>query len=379
MKPLHNRPCPNKIRVSRPYLLLPLFLFFYCNFSVYAQCSGVCDYTESSLISGALSTIPAGKVVCITTNTCLGAASIPGNCSNTAASGSLTINGILRICPGVTFSYYGTITGTGQIEILSYGRMNMNGTYDCSVKISAVDPSLTTPGATSTSTRIGSTASGCLYPNCESTFSDGYAPFGAAGPGMGITAYNGSCFIEGEASNDQVMALQLMDWEVAWKGTDVLLSWMLQGNDPAAWYEVDYSRDAVSWSALSKILGGANVITYSYLATGPFSSRNFFRIKRTDAAGLVSYSAIKELDLGVTGDNRIIIGPNPVSSFLYLQPDGVHINSSVELFDMTGKSVLRVKSSPDGHYDLQGIAPGSYALVIIRNDETRVVKKITKL
>ena len=371
---LNNRPFPTGKPIPFPFLLLSLFFLFLFHFSVKAQC-GTCDYTETSLTSSSpLSTIPAGKVLCITTNLCMGTGSVAGGCPNNNI-GSLIINGTLRICSGITFSFSGTITGTGKIEILSNGRMNMTGTYDCSVGLVAVDPTI----SSGTSTLSFASTGSCSYPNCNVTYSNGYSPFGNTAPGMGITAYNGSCAVKGEPSNIIVLPLQLTDWEAAWKGTDILLSWVVPGDDPGPIYEVDYSKDGVSWQALSRVLGGVAVTSYDYLASGPFGDRNFFRLKQTDAAGAISYSPVKELDAGTEGDDHLFIGPNPVHSMLIIRSEGLDQQFGLQIVNITGTPVLTLPFSNTEQYNLESLPAGPYVLLIHRSNGTQLVKKITKL
>jgi hypothetical protein len=354
--------------------LYPIALSLLLPFSVNAQC-GTCTYTETSLGgSSPIATIPAGTSLCITTNTCVGSASAyPGTCAN-AGPGSLTINGTLRICDGVTLAYAGTITGTGNIEILSGGRFSLYGTFDCRVHITAVDPSLLS--GTSTSSLIGS----CNSSACEPHFSDGYAPFGVVATGLGYTVANGSCTITG-TEEYYVLPLQLTSWTTFWQDSSILLSWSTSNNDGQYQYGIDYSKDGENWLTLTKTIPGAGasgVHDYSYLASGPFAAHNFFRLHWQDAAGRDTYSPVKELDAGQPGQDAFFAGPNPVRSTLMVR---VSTGSAytLQVLDVTGTTRLLLPANTSGSYNVNSLSPGTYLLVVLFHDGTRWTKKLTKL
>ena len=371
--PYSRRTC-----ISFSYLLFPILLLFLQHGPALAQC-GTCDYTEANLAGGSspIDIIPAGKTLCITSNYCLGTnANYPGPTCGHVNSGHLTINGTLRICSGITFSFDGTISGSGNIQIMAGGRMSLYGTYDCNVHMTAIDPSLLSGQSSTTSTLSGS----CNNTACEPTFSDGYAPFGVIGGALGYTVNNGPCAISG-TSNLIVLPVELLNWNVSWKGNNIQLTWSAPGYDQGSKYEIDYSADDQAWSALTQ-LSGANAAAinwYSYLAKGHWAAQNFFRIRHTGADGQASYSPVKELDANTKDDDGFFVGPNPVHSNLLIRPDDGNQHFSVQVFDMTGRSVLPTASGSNGQYNVEDLLPGSYCLVLIKEDGRRVVKKITKL
>lgn len=351
--------------------LYPILLCLIRTAAVHAQC-GTCTYTETALEgSSPLVTIPAGTTVCITTNTCLGAASsYPSTCAN-PGPGSLTLDGTLRICDGVTLLYAGTITGTGTIEIMNGGRLSIYGTYDCDVQITAVDPSLLS--GTDLSSQI---TSPCASTSCQPTFPDGYSPFGIIPNLPGYNVAHGPCTVTGGTEN-YVLPVQLTSWTAVWQDGSVLLSWSASNDDQHYQYGIDYSKDGQTWVTLPKTIpGGAN--NYSYLDPGPFAAHNFFRLHWQDAAGRDTYSSIKELDAGQPGPDALSISPNPVQSILTVHTI-LTTSYSLQVVDITGTPRLQLLGSTGGNYNLGSLSPGTYFLVIGWADGTRTVKKLTKL
>jgi hypothetical protein len=361
-----------------PALPLLCYLFFFVpvlflSVSAEAQC-GTCTYTESALTGPTpLDNIPAGATLCITQNTCVGAASAyPATCANPGA-GSLVINGTLRICDGVTLDFAGTIAGNGAIQIMSGGRLSLYGTYSCGITMTAVDPGLLS--GTSTSTSIG----GCNSSACEPHFADGYAPFGVVATGLGYTVSNGTCAITG-VTEDVVLPLELLQWTAAWQDSAVLLNWSTPGDDQSYQYAIDYSKDGVSWQTLPKPVpgaGGSGIHDYAYLAPGPFAEHNFFRLQMQRAADMVSYSPIKELEAAPPGTDGFSIGPNPVHSLLTIRTAVRPF--TLQVLDITGALLLQLSSNSSGQYNLEGLPPGAYFLVIRTGDGSRWVRKLTKL
>jgi len=359
----------------RGYTLL--FLLFY-PFFLSAQC-GTCDYTEASLTGATpLNHIPAGRTLCITTSFCLGTNSAyPSACGN-HGTGTLTIDGTLRLCSGVSFGFDGTINGSGSIQIMAGGRMSLYGTYDCNVHMTAVDPGLLN-GQTSTSSTLSGS---CNSAACEPKFSGGYAPFGVVSTGLGYTVNNGSCAITGESSLF-VLPVELLDWNVAWNNGNIAISWSAPGDEKGDIYTIDYSADGEDWTALAQVpaTDGKGIGPYSYLAKGPFGAHSYFRLVHTSADGVTSISPVRQLDAAPqTPDDGFIISPNPAHDVLQIRSDKPDQLFSWKLFDLTGRPVRQSTwTTGYGQYDLGALVPGAYVLVITKDNGSRVVRKITRL
>jgi hypothetical protein len=359
-----------KVTARRLYPMLPGIFLAVLPFFVDAQC-GTCTYTETALEG----TSPV-------TTTCVGSASVvsPVTCANNS-TGSLVIDGTLRICDGVSFNYYGTITGSGAIEIMSGAHFLLYGTYDCQVQMTAVDPSLLS--GTSTSSIVGS----CNAPNsstssCEPVFpGSSYTPFEVVGTGQGYTVYGATaCTITGGTEN-YVLPLQLTSWTAVWQGSAALLSWSASNDDQHYQYGIDYSMDGQTWTTLPATIAGSDAAgphEYSYLAPGPFAVHNFFRLHWQDPTGRVTYSSVKTLDTGEPGADALFIGPNPIQSALLIRTN-VSMPYTLELLDVTGTPRLQLSATADGSYDVGSLSPGTYFLVLLWGNGTRTVKKLTKL
>ena len=367
--------CPmKKNRLILPLLWCALLLSFH-SISI-AQC-GTCTLTQADLVAGPGSyTIPAGQTLCITSNFCMGSTSNwPGSCANTNVA-TLTINGTLKICTGVTFKFSGSIVGTGQVQIMSNGRFSLYGTYDCSMGLvmSAVDPTITS--GTSTSSLIGS----CNSAACEPQFSNGYAPLGVVATGLGYTV-NGACSVKGYPADFLLLPNTIASWTARWQGKNIRLEWTI-ANQHNKSFEVEYSTDGRQWQAASGIIAageGSGPQNYAYTLSGPFAETNFFRLKITGDDGNYEYSHVETLAGSGQPINGIVINPNPIHSFFTLHYEGASAVTGLRLIDMTGQALLQLPYNPSGQYHLDKLAPGSYFLQVSLADGSKTTRKITKL
>lgn len=300
----------------RRFLFCCLVLF--CAFS--QKSNAQCDFTEANLVGGPASfTVPAGQVLCINSNFCMGAASnFPGACANSAVN-SLIINGTLRIASGVTFRFAGSINGTGNIQILQGGRINLFGSLNCAggLAISAVDMSITT--GTSTSTPLVS----CSSPTCEPKFSNNYAPFGIVTPGLGFTA-SGCTGITGYPNNNILVPVSLIDFTARRDPAGVLLTWKTASEQDNAGFEVQRLANGSSWEMLGKVTSSApggnsnTLLSYSFRdAARLVAATTWYRLKQTDLNGDLQYSNMAQVKEVSENNIRIITVPGAINLEVY--------------------------------------------------------------
>lgn len=258
-----------------------------------------CTLTQVNLV-GATNpyTIPAGTVLCINSNFCLGATSnFPGACSNTGPS-SLIVNGILRIAENVSFNFQGSISGSGEVQILDRGRINLFGSMDCSagLLIKAVDRTLASGTGTTSIT------SPCTSPACQPTHSDGYSPFGIVTSGLGYT--NSGCVITNYPNNSILLPVSLSSFRADAEGNGVHLTWSTAAEQQNKGFEVQRGSAAGDWEfagwvpSQSPEGNSAALLHYSF-ADQPAGDRSvvYYRLKQTDIDGNFKFSSIVRVEL----------------------------------------------------------------------------------
>ncbi|MGN6416733.1 MAG: hypothetical protein ACTHMC_04555 [Pseudobacter sp.] len=285
------------------HYLLGIALQCFCSF-LFAQ---PCTLTQANLV-GATNpyTIPAGTVLCITSNFCLGAASnFPGACANTGPS-SLIINGVLRIAENVTFNFQGSINGSGEIQISDRGRISLFGSVNCSggLQIKAVNRTL----GSGTSTTV--MTSPCTSGACEPTHADGYRPFGIVTPGLGYTT--AGCILINYPSTGILVPVTFNSWQATAEGRGVRLNWSTASEQNNKGFEVQRSNVAGTWEFAgwvpSKAPEGnsASNLYYNFTDQQPGDLLSIsYRLKQTDFDGNFKYSSLVRVEMLKAQDWRV--------------------------------------------------------------------------
>lgn len=273
-----------------------------------------CTLTQADLLAapGAGFTIPSGAVLCINSNFCMGAASnFPGACANSNIN-SITVNGTLRIAANVSFNFAGSISGSGEIQILDRGRISLFGSINCTggLLIKAVDRTL---GSGSSTTPIPS----CSSPVCQPFHTDGYFPFGIVTPGLGYTSTG--CIVTNFPNNSILLPVALNSFQANAEGRGVRLTWSTASEQQNRGFEIQRSNAAGSWDYAgwvpSKAPEGNSAGNLHYTFTdqqpGDQSSVNY-RLKQMDIDGNFKYSSTVRVEMLKAQEWRVRLEGNTI-------------------------------------------------------------------
>ncbi len=111
-----------------------------------------------------------------------------------------------------------------------------------------------------------------------------------------------------------LLPIELLSFEGKEQGKDCLLSWRTASEQDNSHFEVEYSRNAVSFEKIGTVKGNGTsfkVHDYEFLHESPMPGTNYYRLKQYDLDGNFSYSAIK--DITITNDRAILVYPNPIT------------------------------------------------------------------
>lgn len=252
-----------------------------------------CTLTQADLLAAPAGpyTIPAGQVLCINSNFCMGAVSMfPGSCANNNVS-SIIVNGTLRIMDNVSFNFAGSLNGSGSIEILDGGRISLFGSVNCSgMQIKVIDETITS----GTSTEI---LNACNDPGCETEYAPGYRPFGVVATGLGYTATG--CSLTGYPDNQILLPVNWKQFSGFAKGISVQLNWSTASEQHNKGFEVQRLNAGGSWELAgwvpSKAVAGNSFskLDYSFTDVQPAGmSMKQYRLKQVDINNNFSYSSI---------------------------------------------------------------------------------------
>ena len=126
-----------------------------------------------------------------------------------------------------------------------------------------------------------------------------------------------------------------------------LLKWSVGNEEPGRLYSVQVSPGGGDFADISSqpssTLSSSADYSYSYANRPGMSGKVYFRIKQTDVNGSTSFSTIRVVDFGDSGNEAFSIFPNPVvaGTFISLSLPGDSRSWQVEIFSADGNLVQR--------------------------------------
>jgi hypothetical protein len=169
------------------------------------------------------------------------------------------------------------------------------------------------------------------------------------------------------------LPVTLVSFEAQTEGSVVQLSWATTEEVNSERFDVQHSRDAVSWKTVGHVTShGESKVTqqYAFVHNTPSDGLNYYRLKMIDLDGTFAMSRMQSVRQDTKGS--IFIYPNPVVDKLTITSSGRSIGS-VEVLDLSGKKILETKSTADIPVDRFSI--GAYMLKINFSDHSSEIRK----
>jgi hypothetical protein len=176
------------------------------------------------------------------------------------------------------------------------------------------------------------------------------------------------------------LPVKLESFTAAPDGEKVQLRWNVSEELNMLYYEIEHSTTA---SNFQDIIGGVlptNKRSYNLTDEHPVSGFNYYRLKSTDKNGAVSYSEIRKVNFGKTGD--ISVYPNPVRDNVNITFTHAFINKpcAISIYDVNGKllSVKRITATSQTEMlDVSAYSNGKYIVRI--TTDTEVISKTIQI
>lgn len=165
--------------------------------------------------------------------------------------------------------------------------------------------------------------------------------------------------------------------------TNVELQWITHPEPELFMYTVQHSMNTVTWDDVTTLVGhhdAANDNVYTFIDQTPVSGMNFYRIKRTTASSVVSYSETKSIELLLSGASAITIYPNPVQKSLIIKniakyDADVEITISTTNGDVLKTIIIKKDTLEMTDLNMEEFPAGMYfARIRFANGESSVVK-----
>lgn len=183
------------------------------------------------------------------------------------------------------------------------------------------------------------------------------------------------------------LPVELLYFKAHWKDqqyTAVQLEWKTAVEINNEYFEIQRSRDAISFTTIKTVQGAGNssqLISYTDYDMEPEKeAASYYRLKQVDYDGSFTFSNIEIIN-PPAGINLITIYPNPSSENVdYLISSAEDIEVAVWAIDATGKIVISEKEEikkgvNQRKINTSHLSSGSYVLQVTANENTKTEKQ----
>lgn len=165
------------------------------------------------------------------------------------------------------------------------------------------------------------------------------------------------------AVSSSSLPLELMSFSAKSVNDRTKMQWLTSSEADVDHFELERSNGNNSWVALGRIAARntAGNQSYEWWDDKPASGVNYYRLKMVDIDGDFKYSKVVSIKTGTTS---VLVYPNPNQGRFSVEINNAGRKSSLQLFDVSGRSVhkqqlmngvnlVTVKSLPGGIYMLK--------------------------
>lgn len=173
------------------------------------------------------------------------------------------------------------------------------------------------------------------------------------------------------------LALNLIRFNAAVSGSDVLLSWETSNESDAKEFIVEYSRNGTTWERIGAVAanGSATFNSYQFTHFNVSGILNLYRLKMTDIDGKYNYSPVKSVAINKDIEGgELHVYPNPFKENVGLEYMNSDQQDFVKIYitDVTGKLLLvsdwkLSKGMNSNTVNLKKLPAGMYFLTLRNN------------
>ena len=179
------------------------------------------------------------------------------------------------------------------------------------------------------------------------------------------------------ATSAIILPVKFIGFNLACKGSEVLVQWSTSEEMNAFRYELERSLDATNWNTISFIAALGNSATinnYSYTDRGAGSKTAYYRIKQVDRDGKYVYTAVRSIKANA-GNADIQIGA--AQKMLVLQfPQQVN-SVSIRVVSLNGQVVKEQRMAQAvGQVVLNTGMKGNYVVSVTNGSDVNVARQV---
>ncbi len=116
--------------------------------------------------------------------------------------------------------------------------------------------------------------------------------------------------------------VELISFEGAIQDKQVLLSWKTASEIDNAGFEVERSKDGITWQVLDFVKGSGTTVEvqdYKWSDSSPLERVNYYRLKQIDRDDTFEYSRIINITFGDVKNSTLLAWPNPAKEYINFQ------------------------------------------------------------
>ena len=144
-----------------------------------------------------------------------------------------------------------------------------------------------------------------------------------------------------------LLPVNLLSFSGTEKNGGTELKWKITRDSDPEWFDIQRSKDAVSFTTVNRLPGQSatvysNDLAYQYNDLLPAPGSYFYRLKMTDLSGAISYSPVINVQTGNSSSKQAMLFPTIVDNHvLYLQAGRALQHSRYTIYDLNGKPVYQ--------------------------------------
>ncbi|UEG51275.1 M36 family metallopeptidase [Ferruginibacter lapsinanis] len=139
----------------------------------------------------------------------------------------------------------------------------------------------------------------------------------------------------------------------------VKVYWNVENETNIGQYIIEHSADQHIWEPLYTITQ-TGMSSYNYFDNDPADGANYYRIKIIEKDGSFTYSAIRMINFNKRLKDFITLSPNPAHNYADIIFNTDALNTTINIFDGTGKLVMTKKTNGNTRVHTNTLSPGVY-------------------
>jgi hypothetical protein len=181
----------------------------------------------------------------------------------------------------------------------------------------------------------------------------------------------------GFSSGSVILPVKFIGFNLAHKGSDVLIQWSTSEEMNAFRYELERSFDAINWNTItfiSAVGNSATINNYSYTDKGAGSKTVYYRVKQVDRDGKSVYTAVRSIKTNAANADIQIAAAQKMLVLQFPQ----QVNSvSIRVVSLNGRVVKEQRMAQAvGQVVLNTGMKGNYVVSVTNGSDVNVARQV---